>query len=84
MLPFTALLGSCRMIDVGKRLEQLNLEIAGLTAEEQAAEMSWLSATDPQQKRDLKEVYEAAKEELKSRCQSRDHLTPFGAGEVAV
>jgi len=41
-----------------QRLKQLDREIAALTAKRKAAEMSWLSATDPQQIRELKEVYE--------------------------
>jgi hypothetical protein len=40
-----------------KQLEQLNGEIADLTAEVEAAKNNWLSATDPQWKADLLDVY---------------------------
>ena len=41
-----------------KRLEQLNGEIAGLTAKVEAAKKDWLSATEPQQKAKLEKAYE--------------------------
>ena len=43
-----------------KQLEQLNKEISDLNAKVEAAEIDWLSATDPQRKADLKDVYNYA------------------------
>ena len=43
---------------VAKQLEHLNQEIANATAEAKEAQEAWLSATDPQQKADLKEIWQ--------------------------
>lgn len=71
---------------MGKRLERLDRQVAALTAESKAAETEWLSATDPQQERKLKEVYEATKKEVKDRSRERRDLQLMlpGAGESAV
>ena len=47
---------------------------------------SWLSAKDPQQKRELKGVYEAAKKDAQDRCQEREKLllALAGGGEGAA
>ena len=77
---------SCRMNAFEKRLEQLDCEIAALTAERQAAETEWLTATHPQQERKLKEIYEHKVEQVEDRCQERHELQLKlpGAGESAV
>ena len=41
-----------------KQLELVNGEFADLTDEVEAAKNEWLSATDPQRKVDLKDVYD--------------------------
>ena len=65
---------SCRMEPVERRLEKLDSEIADLTAKEEAAESRWLSATDSQQERKLKEVYEYLKKEKDDRLSQRHDL----------
>lgn len=54
-----------------KQLEQLSKEIADSKVEVKDARKDWLSATDPQQRADLKEVYEYAKETEKGLLSSR-------------
>ena len=46
-----------------QQLDQLNREVAAVIAKVEAAQAAWLSSEDPQQKADLKEVYEDLKEE---------------------
>ena len=66
-----------------KQLEQLNWEIADLTAKFEAAKNEWLSATDPQLKADLKDVYNHAKKMQESILEERRTLRAKlpGAGE---
>ena len=66
-----------------KQLEQLNKEISDLNAKVEAAEIDWLSATDPQQKADLKDVYNYAKKVKEQMLQDRRALQANlpGAGE---
>ncbi|EIE21360.1 hypothetical protein COCSUDRAFT_66844 [Coccomyxa subellipsoidea C-169] len=51
-----------------KQLEQLDQEIADITAEAKEAKEAWLSASDPQQKADLKEIWQ----QLQVRVQAID------------
>ena len=48
-----------------KQLEQLNREIADLNAKVDAAKKDWMRARDPQEKADLKRVYERTYEDAK-------------------
>ena len=54
-----------------KQLEQLNKEISDLNAKVEAAEIDWLSATEPQRKADLKDMYDYAKKKME---QTLPHL----------
>ncbi len=53
----------CRMGAFAQRLEQLDNEVATLTARVEAAKDAWLSTTDGLMEAKLKEVYEDLKEE---------------------
>lgn len=66
-----------------KQLEQLNKEIAYLNAKVEAAEIDWLSVTDPQRKADLKDVYDCAKKVREHLLEDRRALLAklSGAGE---
>ena len=55
-----------------RQLEKLDSEIADLTAKVEAAESRWLNASDPQQERKLKEVYEYLKKVYEV-CRSERH-----------
>ena len=57
-----------------KQLEQLNKEISDLNAKVEAAEIDWLSATDPHRKADLKDVYDYAKQMLPHLLEDRRAL----------
>ena len=48
-----------------KQLEQLNMEIADLNAKVDAAKEDWMRARDPQEKADLKGVYDRTYEDAK-------------------
>ena len=65
---------SCRMDPVKQQLDQLNMEVAAVIAKVEAAQAAWLSSEDPQQKADLKEVYEDLKEEKKRLQEGRRAL----------
>ncbi len=56
------------MDTASKQLEQLDQEIADITAEAKEAKEAWLSASDPQQKADLKEIWQ----QLQVRVQAID------------
>ena len=45
-------------MDVNQRRQQLDTEIANANAEAKEAQQAWLSATAPQKKADLKEVWQ--------------------------
>ena len=66
----------CRMADLQlvKQLEQLDGEIAELTAKVEAAKKDWLSARDPQRKADLKDVYDYAKKKKEYLLEDRRAL----------
>ena len=57
------------MDPVKRQLERLNNEVKELTAKTDAAWDAVISATDPQQKAELKERYESLDKELKD-CRS--------------
>ena len=58
------------MDPVARQLERLNNEVKKLTAKTDAAWDAVISATDPQQKAELKERYENLDKELKD-CRSK-------------
>ena len=66
----------CRMADLQmvKRMEQLDGEIADLTAKVEAAKKDWLSDRNPQRKADLKDVYDYAKKKKEHLLEDRRAL----------
>ena len=66
---FCRICSSCRMDPVGRRLKQLDSESADLAAKVEAACIAFMSATNFQQKTELRERYEKLEKEEED-CES--------------